>query len=140
MAEVYDPNRLFSQRAITPIKAPSPAWMNAALQLSAPPANQNQITTGEMFLGLVRSGVVGSILGTLHSELKNGLDVNGVPVDLVFGSISSLCGRIFQSENARSVGENAVAVYTFRKTEKLLSAIRARRTPIESESSKVAAE
>jgi hypothetical protein len=71
--------------------------------------------------------VVGGGLGALHAELKTGLDVGKVPIDGVVAAVG-LLGSVAAAnhplaDNARRIGANALAVYSFRNVGKLIKAI-----------------
>ena len=84
------------------------------------------------------AGTTGAVLGTLQAELKDGLDYNNkYPIDLVLAALSKAGGRIYSSSLSREVGNVAIGIYSFRKTEALLSSLKPKE---QKESEPVAAE
>jgi hypothetical protein len=86
--------------------------------------------------GQVRSGLsafrqssesllTGAVLGALNVELKNGLDVHGVPVDGVAGVIltaaSAVAGDSEFGPDARNIGTQCLGIWSFRQTTDLLA-------------------
>lgn len=82
---------------------------------------------GNLLVQLGQSSLVGGGLGLLHSELKEGLDVNGIPIDLVLATLSGIGGIIYRSEGSTEIAKQALTVYSFRTTNDLLTAIKTRR-------------
>jgi hypothetical protein len=82
---------------------------------------------GDMLLSSIQSSVVGGGLGLLHAELKEGLDVNGIPIDLALAVVSKIGALVYRSERSNSISDQAMTVYSFRQVESTLSAIKERR-------------
>lgn len=99
-----------------------------------------QASRADMLLGTIQSSAVGGGLGLLHAELKEGLDVNGIPVDLALSVVSKIGALVYRSERSNSISDQAMAVYSFRTTESVLSAIKKRRADNQNSESAQAAE
>jgi hypothetical protein len=69
--------------------------------------------------------VVGAVLGAIHAELKGGLDPHGIPIDATIAAVSMVGAIAYAGEDyaadLRNVGSDALAIFTFRKTDALLS-------------------
>lgn len=67
-------------------------------------------------------GVVGCVLGAVDAEI--GLDVRGVPLDLVTTVLGAGGAMYFAREefahDLRNVGSHSLAIFSFRKTKELL--------------------
>jgi hypothetical protein len=67
-------------------------------------------------------GIVGSALGAVHATV--GLDVKGVPLDLVAAGAGSLGAMYLAQEDyshdIRNVASHSFCVFTFRKTDELI--------------------
>lgn len=65
------------------------------------------------------SGVVAGTLAYLHTELKNGLDVAGVPVDGALGGVAHIAQVLFPnmevSEDVKNIANSATSIFMFRK-------------------------
>jgi hypothetical protein len=66
------------------------------------------------------SGVTGALLGAAHAELKTGLDIKGVPVDLGVALAAAVGGVVMVGQPAatdlKNIGASALTVFGFRKT------------------------
>lgn len=82
---------------------------------------------GAMLGGTLTASTVGGSLGLLHAELKEGLDVNGIPVDLGLAVVAKIGALIYKSEQSSKVSDSAMTVYSFRTVDRVLSAIKSRR-------------
>lgn len=97
-------------------------------EISAPIAPMAPLPSrGDMLLSSIQSSAVGGGLGLLHAELKEGLDVNGVPIDLALAVVSKIGALVYRSERSNSISDQAMTVYSFRQVEATLSAIKKRR-------------
>jgi hypothetical protein len=69
--------------------------------------------------------IAGSLLGALHAELKTGLDVGKVPLDLVLAATAMPAGVALAhhdgAEDLRNVAASGFTVFGFRKTYGLLA-------------------
>lgn len=78
------------------------------------------------FIGTLRQyaegGGVGIVMGAMHAEFKNGLDVGGVPVDgatgLAAGGLGLLCGGEART-TLNNIGSHSTGIYSFRMVHKL---------------------
>ena len=74
--------------------------------------------------------ITGGVLGALNAELATGLDVQGkYPIDAAVAAAGAVLPILPMfhdvAADCRNVGSNAAAIFTFRKTDKLLRAKRA---------------
>ncbi len=81
---------------------------------------EKSISIGSVLLAGVEAGATGAILGTLHAELKNGLDTPGVPIDATLGAVSMAGAAATGSELMKTVGISAISVYGFRSFDTML--------------------
>lgn len=67
--------------------------------------------------------IVGGIAGTLEAELKNGLDVGGVPLDGATAAAAALGTVLMRGSEAstdvRNIGSHTACIYSFRMMNKL---------------------
>lgn len=74
--------------------------------------------------GVGEGAVVGSVLGAIDAEV--GLDVKGVPIDLVGTALSAGGALYFADEefahDLRNTAQSSITVFAFRKTKELLKA------------------
>lgn len=89
-------------------------------------------------------GVVGVIAGVVDSELKDGLDVRGIPADLVSTVLGAGGAMYFAKEefahDLRNLGSHSFAIFTFRKTKELMGRKDAPKVGIDDEASSSEAE
>ena len=83
--------------------------------------NENtQVSIGSVVIAGVEAGATGAILGTLHAELKNGLDTYKAPIDASLGG-AALAGAAWSgSEHLKNIGISCMSVYGFRKFDQML--------------------
>lgn len=72
--------------------------------------------------------MMGLLLGSMNALRKEGLDIHGVPADLAL-AVAGLGGSAFAAKSemapdARTMGGNALTVFTFRTTDALIRAKR----------------
>lgn len=79
-----------------------------------------------MLIQLIEAFGTGAVLGALHAELKHGLDINGIPADAALALFASVGGTIYGSELSQNIADDATAIFAFRKTHTLLTAIKSR--------------
>jgi len=108
-----------------------PAYMNQLAQIyggansTGIEVQRHRVGMVETLLGMLGAGGTGALLGTLQSELKNGLDYGGkVPIDALLSLIATAGGMAYNSPGSVRMGQNAFAIYTFRKTSGLLTMLR----------------
>lgn len=114
-------------RIANPYLTSQPAYLDRLQTLygSAPIQVAQKVTATEALLCLLGAGGTGAILGVLQSELKNGLDYGGkVPIDGLFALIATVGGVAYNSPGSLRAGQNAAAIYSFRKTAGLLTMLR----------------
>lgn len=98
----------------------------------AMPKDRSPQTVLNMLVETSVSGAVGATLGLLQSELKDGLDYNRkYPIDLALGAVAKLGGKVYSSSISREVGNVAIGIYSYRKVEALLSALKPKKEPKE---------
>ena len=82
-------------------------------------------------------GAVGCVLGAVDAEF--GLDVKGVPMDLVASAVGVGGAMYFATEDfshdLRNVGSHSFSIFTFRKTKELMQKIKVAGEDVEEESS-----
>ena len=110
-------------RAQTSLAAP---WLQNAQSIVAAPAPEPEtVNLIDLLLQKGISGGVGVALGLLQAELKNGLDVHKVPVDLAASMLADVIGYATNSPATVAVGSSCFTVYSFRKTLQLLGVLHA---------------
>ncbi|MDX1371012.1 MAG: hypothetical protein R3321_00990 [Nitrososphaeraceae archaeon] len=72
------------------------------------------------------SSLTGLILGAANAELKDGLDINNKPFDVGVGGLAGLIAWLTNSQVALTVSQSSFAIYSFRKTDRLLTLIKER--------------
>ncbi len=77
------------------------------------------VSVGGAVVSGVEAGAVGGTLGLLHAELKDGLDVNGKPIDLMLASFAKAGAVLYGSERSNRVADVAIGICSFRKVEKV---------------------
>lgn len=77
-------------------------------------------TVGSVLIAGVEAGAAGAILGTLHAELKNGLDTYKAPIDASVGGIALGAAAWSGSEHLKTVGISCMSVFGFRKFDQML--------------------
>lgn len=79
----------------------------------------------EALIALLGSAGTGVLLGGLQANLKDGLDYGGkVPLDGLLSLLATAGGLAYDSPASVRIGQNAAAIYTFRKTAGLLTLLR----------------
>jgi hypothetical protein len=67
--------------------------------------------------------IVGGVAGILEAELKNGLDVGGVPIDGAAAGVAALGAVLMRGSEAsgdvQNVGSSCATIYSFRMMNKL---------------------
>lgn len=81
---------------------------------------EHQITIGSVVLAGVEAGAAGAILGTLHAELKNGLDTGPVPIDATAGVMALAGAAATNSDLLKNIGVSCAAVFGFRSFDSML--------------------
>jgi hypothetical protein len=111
---------------IIPVSQPAqqPAWMRQLMTYSQQPNYRPAATVRQMVQSSVEAVLTGAVLGAAESELKDGLDWNKVPLDLVLFSIAAAGGTIYGSEASQRVADRSLTVYSYRKTKELLNSLR----------------
>ena len=101
------------------------AQRDVAHRQSATAMSPHMKEMGSIFRVFVEAGALGALLGAGHATF--GLDVGGVPVDGVIAATGALTALAAAgshpglAEDARTLGGQAFAIMTFRKTESFLS-------------------
>ncbi len=104
-------------------------WITAAraptVQAVALPSlpTTDKITVVEALTQSLAATSMGVALGIAHSELRNGLDVHGKPIDLAGSVVFTLAGYFGKSRTLMTMGNVCEGVYTFRKTIELLKVL-----------------
>ncbi len=81
---------------------------------------EKHISIGSVLIAGVEAGACGAILGTMHAELKNGLDTPGFPMDAAIGTLALGGAAATGSDAIKTVGISGLAVYGFRTFDTML--------------------
>ena len=98
------------------------------------PKDKSPQTVLAMLVESTVAGSTGALLGIAQAELKDGLDYNQkYPIDLTLGLIAKGAGKIYSSSISREVGNVAIGIYSYRKVEALLTALKPKDEPVAAE-------
>jgi hypothetical protein len=104
------------------------SWVDSVSNITSGPPRQYHKPAGHLegFIGTLRQysegAAVGAVLGVVHAELKNGLDIAGAPVDGLAGFVAGSLSLLMSGEAATSltnIGSHSSCVYSFRQMHKL---------------------
>lgn len=100
------------------------SWIRSIQGMYESPAEE-RITAAEQVLATIQATLTGGLLG-LVDAYNDGLDVKGIPVDLVGGSVLGVAAVLYDSRATARAADSCNTVYGFRKVKSVIALLGAK--------------